>query len=530
MPIPEVDLLIRSARIVDGTGRPPFVADVAISNGCIDGVGNNLTVQPRKVLDANGLTLTPGFIDIHTHSDLELLRYPTSTDKVLQGVTTDVLGNCGYALFPILPATSAIAGDMLANLWGPLESDELFPNLDRYFERLESQGLSTNVVQQATAAMVRIAVLGGEDRAPTAGEQKQMDALLDQQLEQGACGVSSGLIYAPGSYAQLEELTALAKVAAKHGKMVSSHVRGEGDTLDRALEEAVETARRSGVSFEISHLKAVGLRRWGSMPYWLEWLDSQIAEGVRLHFDSYPYDAGSTTMAALLPADAMAGGMDQTLRRLRSAENRKHIVEQMKEMGSLYEHIGPDRVVITACRRPEHEALVGKSVADVAAEWSADPAEVVCELIERERGQVTVILYHMDAGDMRTVYQHPRQMVGSDGIPSKQGRPHPRQFATYVRVLEEFVLKEKLLSLESAVRKMTALPAEKVGLTDRGRIEAGLAADLVLLDLENLHDPTSYADPFVPVRGICHVFVNGQHVVRDGVFTGMLAGKPLRIA
>lgn len=524
-----VDLHLQQATVVDGTGRPAFVADVTVTGGRIDAVGGPPPGSADRTIDAKGLVVTPGFIDIHTHSDVELLRHPHSTDKLLQGVTTDVLGNCGYALFPTLEPTAEVARDMLGNLWGPIADDELFLDLDHYFQRLEQQGLSTNVVQQATAAMARIAVLGGENRAPSSDEQRRMDALLEQQFEQGACGVSSGLIYAPGCYAEIDELTSLAKVAARHGRMVSTHIRGEGDTLDAALAEAVETARRSGASFQISHLKAVGPRRWGSMPQWLEWLDGKIAEGVALHFDAYPYDAGSTTLAALLPPEALQGGMESTLSRLRSPEKRREIVDQMKQVGQLYEQVGPDRVVLTAFRRPEHAELVGKSLAEVAREWSADPAEVVCELIERERGQVTTILYHMDARDMRTVYQHPRQMVGSDGIPSKQGRPHPRQYATYVRVLEEFVLKEKLMSLETAVRKMTALPAAKVGLTDRGRLAPGLAADLVVLDLKRLHDPTTYTNPFVPVEGIQYVFVNGQAAVENGRYTGALAGKPLRI-
>ena len=523
--------------MVDGTGRPAYRADLFVEAGRIaairpvepDAGAAPLPTPSCATIDASGCVVAPGFIDIHTHSDLVALRKPNTTDKLAQGVTTDVLGNCGYALFPVVEETREVGRDMLANLWGPLAETELFTDLDSYCQGLQQRELSYNVVPQASAAMVRIAVLGGENRAPTHEEQKRMDRLLEAQLDDGACGVSSGLIYAPGCYAECAELTSLARIAARCGKMVSSHIRGEGDTLDVALDEAIRTARDSDVSFEISHLKAVGPRQWGTIARRLEWLDSRIAEGIRLHFDSYPYQAGSTTLAALLPPYALQGGMGRAVERLGNPATRKEILAAMREPERLLAQIGAESVLLTAFRSPDREGLVGKTVAEVAELWSADPAEVICDLVARERGMVTTVLFQTSREDVETVFRHPRQMIGSDGIPSAEGRPHPRQFATYVRILEEYVRKGKLCTLETAIRKMTALPAEKIGLADRGRLMPGLAADITIFDFAAVHDPTDYHDPFAPVEGIRYVLVNGDVAIERGTYTGATSGRTLRI-
>jgi N-acyl-D-amino-acid deacylase len=521
-----LDLVIRNARIVDGTANPWFRGDVGLEGDRITRVGDLAGVASRRTIDVEGAVVAPGFIDLHTHSDFTLPVFPRAEAMVRQGVTTQLVGNCGFSPFPVAPGGAeslrAYAAAFDAGLsWA-------WNDAAGYAAHLEGLPLACNVALQVGHGAVRVAVMGFDDRPPTPSELTQMQRLVARAFDQGVFGLSTGLIYVPGAYARTDELVALAQVAGAYGGFYSTHVRGEGDTLVEAIAEAIEIGRLAGLPVQLSHHKAAGRRNWGRVETTLAMIDRARAAGQDVLADQYPYVAGSTTLAAIMPAWAMRGGIEGMMARLADPTVRERI---RAELSAGPRELDLSAIVISAVPEGPNKAYEGMRLADIAAARGEDPVETALHLLETERGGVQMVVFSMAEEDVRRVMRHPAVAIASDGwtlSPAAGGRPHPRSYGTYARVLGKYVREEGILRLEEAVRKMTSLPAQRLRLFDRGIIRPGAAADLVVFDPERIEDRATFEAPHQFCAGVSYVVVCGQMIVEDGQDTGLAAGRVLR--
>ncbi len=528
-----LDVKIEGATVVDGTGTAGGRTDVGIRDEVIVAVGDLNREPAGRTLTASGKIVTPGFIDVHSHSDWTLWANRRAESKIRQGVTTEVVGNCGFSPAPV-------AAEYLDDMRGfaiarPRALDFRWRSVQEYLDRFDADGTALNVVQLIGHGALRIAAMGFARRAPSAGELRVMEKLLGEGMEAGAWGLSTGLIYAPGSYATTEEIVALARVAARHRGIYASHVRGEAATLLEAIAEAIRVGREADMPVQVSHVKAAGRPNWGRVRDALALVDAAAAEGLDVMADVYPYTASSTFLRTLLPAWALEGGIAAMKTRLADADTRARLREALTESAtgqSLVDRVGWDNIMIASCPgRPEAER---RRLSELAGARARDPFEVLVELLEADEGQAHVIQFQLDERDLRQALVHPRVMIGSDGSALApygelgQGHPHPRSYGTFPRVLGHYVREQRLLSLPQAVHKMTRLPARRFGLRDRGVIRVGARADVVVLDPRTIADAASYEEPHRYPLGVEHVLVNGRFVIRDGQHTGSLPGKLLR--
>jgi N-acyl-D-amino-acid deacylase len=530
MIMPESSFLIRNATLIDGSGAPARHADVAVAHGRILAIGNGLGCSGGTVLDADGLVLAPGFIDIHGHSDLTLFRHPLMESKAFQGVTTEVIGNCGLGLFPVRPGGEAELTAYLQLHDYALPDDGItWHDLAGYAARVARDGLGINVAPLVGHASLRAAVMGMADRPPSPAELAAMAELLETALHQGAWGMSTGLIYPPGSYAQTEELLVLARLLARHNSLYTSHIRSESDAIDAALDEALAIASESGVRLQVSHLKAMGSTNRGRGVELLAKLAAARAAGLDVAADQYPYNASATTLTAVVPQWAHAGGAAALLGRLADPELSAGLeVEIDREIAR---REGAAGIMATGCMSNPH--LSGLAVAVIAEGWGCSPAAAVIRLIGEEQGNVGAIFFSMAEEDVKTILADPLVAVGSDGhaltVADDGDQPtHPRSYGTFPRVLGRYVREERLLPLETAIRKMTGLPASRLGFSDRGLVREGYVADLVLFDPATISDTATYADPHRYATGVVHLLVGGRFVIRDGALTGERPGRVLR--
>lgn len=524
------DLLIKNGRIVDGTGSAPYGADVATSGGDIVAIGR-LEGEAVKSIDAGGLVVSPGFIDLHTHSDLSFLLDPTAQSKVRQGVTLELAGNCGSS---VCAPIRGVAHEMLRSRVSQYTEgyDPSWTHFGDYLDAVQRARATLNLAVQVGHGTVRACVMGMEARASRGEELERMQALVVESLDAGAMGFSTGLFYAPGNYARLEEVIDLAAVAAARGKLYSTHMRDEGTHsvgLFVALNEAIEIGRRTGVRVQISHVKCSGPAVWGRAGDVLDLFERTRREGIDLAGDQYPYTAGSTSLTgALFPRWALEGGRDATLQRMASSAERQRLHADITATFAKWST--PEGIVIA--RFVPQPELEGRTMVQIADALGCDPAEAALRLYER--GEASVIAHAMRESDVETIAKHPLIAVGSDGSSlSAQGvlsvgKPHPRNYGTNPRVLAQFVRERRLVSLEEAVRKMTLLPASRLGLTRRGRLVPGFAADLVVFDPATVSDTATFEAPHRYPTGIPHVVVNGVPVIEQGEFTGQTPGKVIR--
>ncbi len=456
-------------------------------------VGDAPGVAAARVIEANGLAVAPGFIDVHAHDDAAVVRDGRVDFKVMQGVTTDVIGNCGAGVAPADDAFRRFYDFVLAGVLGPA-GDLSWRTTAEYLEAIERAGPSLNVVPLCPHGVLRFLAMGLERRPPTNGELEVMKALLAEAMEAGVAGLSTGLIYPPGAFAATEELVELAKVAARYGGLYVSHIRDEGLHLLEAVEEALRIGREAGLPVQISHHKAFGRAVWGQTAASLARIDAARADGQDVAVDVYPYVAGSTALIAVTFPD--------------------------------FEGVPPEDVLIASTKH-NHD-WEGRTLREVAVAMNLPPEEAAQRLLREEEGAVVVIMFGMEEGDVRRVMRHPTAMFGSDGIPSVEGKPHPRLYSTFARVLDRYVRQEGVLSLEEAVRKMTSLPARRFGLRERGEVRPGYYADLLLFEPAAVRDVATFQEPRRYPEGIRHVIVNGQLVVEEGRHTGASAGRVLR--
>ncbi|WP_406045005.1 amidohydrolase family protein [Micromonospora sp. NBC_00898] len=529
--MPRLDLLVTGGDVIDGTGSPARPADVGVREGRLVLLPPSSNTPAAEVVDAADLVVTPGFIDVHTHSDLlagddeqrEVLRRA----PLLQGVTTEICGNCGISPFPVPPERGGPVQELIAATFGPPASAYA-----SFAEFAEAQGAArrNHLAALVGHGTLRAAVVGFAQRRATPEETRRMCRLLDEALAAGAAGLSTGLIYSPGVNAGTDEVIALARVAAAHGKPYVTHLRDEMSQVESALEEAIEIAAAAGSALQVSHHKTGGRRAWGATVRTLARLDRARADGLDVTCDVYPYTAGSTALLAMLPPWVIADGVSAMLAAVADPAVRDRIRADLVAGVPGWENTvgngGWDLIRVASA--PNNPDAQGHTIADLAAASGADPVDYACDLLAAEGGDVTILSHSMHEDDVRRVLASPLTMLCSDGVP-KGGRPHPRWAGSFTRVLGHYVRDVGLLPLADAVHKMTAMPARRFGLRDRGLLADGYAADLVVFDPQRVADGATYDDPLAPPRGVRCVVVGGRVVVDGDEVTDARAGRVLAV-
>jgi N-acyl-D-amino-acid deacylase len=521
--------VLRGALLFDGTGAPPREADVALAGERIVGVGPRLRVGRVAETDLRGLALAPGFVDIHSHTDLNLLVNPRAESKVRQGVTTEVTGQDGGSVGPLTDAAYAKLREDFRARYGV---DVPFRDLAGLFRWLDEHGAAVHVASMVGQGTVRAFVVGEEDRPASEAELRRMREEVRRALEAGACGLSSGLEYTPGAFGSTAELVELAGALAGSSLPYASHMRNEDDRLFAAVEEAIQVGRLARVPVEISHLKAQGSRNWWKAATALHSIEQARAAGVEVGFDVYPYVAYSTGLANLFPVSARDGGTEAFLARLGDPAQRAGLEPGVRakiaQLGSW------DAVQVTSTASDALAWARGRKLGELAAARGTDPYALLVQLIVEDRNRAGMVGFGMSEENVERKLVHPLSVVCSDGAawapygPLSAGVPHPRTYGTFPRVLGRYVRERRLLPLEVAIHKMTALPARRVGLHDRGTVVPGARADLVAFDPDTVIDRATFERPHQYPAGIPHVWVNGTAVLRDGEHTGARPGRSAR--
>jgi N-acyl-D-amino-acid deacylase len=531
----QYDVLIRNGRVVDGAGNPWFYADVALTADRIVLVGHAPdSATAKRTIDARGLVVSPGFIDMLGQSEVNLLIDKRVTAKLTQGITTEITGE-GHSVAPVNDAQIAARREFNEHYHLTID----WRDLDGYFRRLERQGAGVNLATYVGAAQVRQYVLGNADRDPTPAELSQMQALVEQAMKQGALGLSSSLIYAPGNYAKTDELVALAKVAARYGGIYASHIRNEGSGEMAALQEAFEIARQAQIPLEIWHLKVSGAANWGRMRDVVAAIERARAEGLDVSANQYPYIASGTGLSTIIPPKFHEGGSQAMIARLQDPQQRALIRAAIAGPDGGGEKqwratSGPQGILVGSVLDPALKRYEGKNIAQIAAEEHKDPLDAVFDLVVAAHDHVGAIYFSMNEDDLRLAMQQPwvSMCTDSGGVnpdgPLSESKPHPRGYGSAARILGKYVRQEHVLRLEDAVRKMTSLPAQKVKLMNRGLLKPGFYADINIFDPEKVADVAQFGDPHHPSLGFEYVFVNGVLSVEHGQLTGHFGGRPLR--
>jgi N-acyl-D-amino-acid deacylase len=530
----DFDTIIRNGLVVDGSGRAAFNADVAIKGDRIVRIGDLQKATADRVIEAHGMVVSPGFIDMLGQSETYLLIDPRAMSKVMMGVTTEITGE-GESIAPTKERLIKESEDF--NRRYNLNVD--WRSLDEYFKRLAKQGSGVNLGTFVGATQVREYVVGFDNRPPTPAELEEMKTLVAQAMKEGALGLSTSLQYVPARFAKTDEIVELAKVAHQYGGIYATHQRSEANALDSSLQEVFEIARRAQIPVEIWHLKTAYKKNWGRMPEVLKKIEAARAEGLDVTADVYPYIAGSTSLSACLPPWALEGGIEKMLARLRDPATRERLKKEISSEATDWENIylgsgGPTGVLIGSVVNRDLEALQGKRIAQIAKEQQKDPLDTVFDLILADHGQTGAIYFMMNEDDLRAAMRAPFVSFCTDsGARANDGplagaKSHPRGWGSYPRILGRYVSEEKLMSLEQAINKMTGMPAKRVGLVDRGLLREGNFADVVILDPKTVIDRATFEMPNQHPEGIKYVFVNGQVSVDDGKRTTALAGRGLR--
>jgi N-acyl-D-amino-acid deacylase len=532
-----LQLTITGGTVINGTGKPAFRADIGVHDGKVVVIGDLASVEAEESIAAEGLVVAPGFIDIHAHSDFTIIN-PRAESKIHQGITTEVIGNCGISAAPVADAHRQELLDYFLTTLGISGSEGLkwdWTFFDEYLDHLRGHPLGVNLAPLVGHATLRIAAMGMADRPPAEEEMVVMEALLDRCLCEGAFGMSTGLEYPPDTYSTTEELIRLGRVLARHNALYATHIRGENHNLFEAIAEAVHVGEKTGCRVEISHLKAGGMDNWGKAPQLLAFLDGAREHGVEVTWDQYPYTAWGSGLIDYLPHWVVADGREKLVERLHNKTVRQAIREEIEQDVRRGQHplcAAPwETVRIALVESPDNVSLEGKNIAEIAAEQHRDPYDVVFDLLADEKGAVKTLVFCISEDDVRTIMQHPVTAIATDGRAVApygilgRGKTHPRYYGTCPKVLGHYVREEKLLSLESAIHKMTLMPAERIGLYDRGRIAPDMAADLVVFDPAVIRDEATFQDPHRYPTGIASVIIGGKIVIYEGKHTGKMCGQ-----
>jgi N-acyl-D-amino-acid deacylase len=533
-PQPSFDVVITNGHIIDGTGSPWYSGDIGIRAGRIAAIGNLHDAPRKQTIDAHGQVVAPGFIDMLGQSEMTMLVNPRLPSKIFQGITTEVTGE-GESAAPLNAAM--IAADRAG--YDHLHINPDWTTFHEYFARLERQGMGINLASYVGATSVRRMVLGDADVQPTPEQLKQMQALVDRAMQDGAVGVSTSLQYAPAPYAKTDELIALASEAAKYGGIYATHMRSEGDAEPAAIDEAIRIGREAHIPVEIWHLKAAGKSNWGHMPRIIAQIEKARASGVDISADTYAYPAWFNTFSAFIPPWAHDGGDAKLIERLKDPATRARIRKDMFANDASWDNEwqeipGPEAILIAVVQNPELLPLEGKRLSEVAALWKEDAIDALCDLLIKDKAFTEVAVFGMSEPDVVLALKQPwvaldndSQGTAPDGLLGQE-HPHPRAYGTFPRILRKYVREEHALALEDAIRKFTSLPAQRMRFTDRGVLKEGMAADVVIFDPATIHDLATFEEPNQLSEGMDYVLVNGVPVIAAGKMTGALPGKVLR--
>jgi dihydroorotase/N-acyl-D-amino-acid deacylase len=528
------DLVISNGHIIDGTGSPWYSGDIGIRDGRISAIGNLSTAARKRTIDAKGRVVAPGFIDMLGQSEMTILVDPRLPSKIYQGITTEITGEGGSAA-PL--NDTIIAADRAG--YDHYKINPEWRTFRQYFTRLEKQGIGINLASYVGATQVRRMVLGDADVQPTPQQLEQMRALVSEAMHDGAVGVSTALMYAPAPYAKTEEIIALAAEASKFGGIYATHMRNESDSVLEAIDEAVRIGREAHIPVEIWHFKVAGKANWGHMPESIARVNRARAEGVDVTADTYAYTAWFNSMSAFVPAWAHDGGDAKLIERLKDPATRARIRKDMeapsKDWDNEWQEIsGPQDVMIGVIQNPELKQFQGKRLTDVAKAWNKDPMDALFDFLIADKAFTECAVFGMSEPDVALALQQPWVSIDNDssgtspeGILGEE-HPHPRAYGTFPRILRKYVREEKMLTLPEAIRKFSALPAQRMRLTDRGVLKQGMWADVVVFNPETVRDLATFDEPNRLSAGMDYVLVNGVPVIEDGKMTGALPGRVLR--
>ena len=538
-----LDLILKNGRIIDGTGKPVFKADIGIKDGKITQIKTGITEEADKIIEAGDLIIAPGFIDIHSHSDTNVFLENKLSSKIMQGITTEVIGQCGYSIAPISEEGYDIFKRDMDMFLPPGADLELkWRTFTEYLEEVEKAKPALNIVPVVGFGTVRIAGGPGyENRVPIAEEMESMKQLVEESMKAGAFGMSTGLIYSPQVYAQTEEVIELSKIVAKYNGLYFSHIRDEGANVVEAVKEFIEIVEKSGCrGGQIAHFKVSGPPYWGKSIETLKLVEDANKNNLDIKCDQYPYNRAMTSLVTALPPWVHEGGIDKILERLEDEEDRdkirKELVGGESEIAENWFKVpGTDKIFIASVKTEKWKDIEGKSLAEITKiRHLKDDLETLLTILLEEKCEVEMTLESMGDEDINRIMSNKYVMVGTDGSgvsPSgitSHGKPHPRFYGTFPRILRKYVREENLLSLEEAVRKMTSFPAQRLGISDRGVIKEGMWADIVVFDDQKVTDLATYENPHQYPKGIEYVIVNGTVVVEKSTQNDELPGKVLR--
>ncbi len=522
------DILIRNGLLYDGSLSDPHICDIGVVDGRIGFIGRSGEKGAREIIDAGGLAVCPGFIDTHSHSDFTIVADPRAEGKICQGITTEINGNCGMSAAPLYRKVAEKREEDMRELG----IKERWNTFSEYFALLEKNGLAINMAFLAGHGNIRGSAIGYDDKEPSQEELEGMAALLKEAIGDGAIGLSTGLIYPPGIYSGTEELIHLTRELRNKGLIYTSHMRSEGVRLLEAVEEVTRIGEETGVKVHISHIKTAGERNWGKSENVFSMLNEARSRGVSITCDRYPYIASSTDLDSILPSWVFEKGNEEELRRLRNQKERDRIALEIREQSGLRGYW--EKVIVSSVVSEKNRWMEGKTIAQISGERGKSEMETVFEVLVEERLRVGAIFLSMNEDNLRKFLSLPYCMIGSDSSarsfdgPTRRGKPHPRGFGAFPRLLGNYVRKEGLFSLSEAVYKSTQLAARTFGLRDRGMVKAGYYADIVIFNAEKITDIATFEDPFQKPEGVVCVLVNGIPAVREGMPTGRLPGMVLK--
>lgn len=525
-------ILIKNGEIVDGTLKPPFLGSILIEDEKISAISSgHIETEADKVIDAGKRIVCPGFIDTHSHSDLKILDNPYNEIKIRQGITTEILGQDGISMAPLPVKYISSWRKNLAGLDGESDSiDWTYETTDNYLRLMEKNGVGLNEAYLVPHGNVRMEAMGLEGRAASEEEIEKMCSILRREMKAGAFGLSTGLIYIPCAYSKTNELVQLCKVVAEYDGVFVVHQRSEADTILESMKEVIDIGRQSGVKIHFSHFKVCGKNNWKYIDEVIKLLEQAEAEGIKISFDQYPYAAGSTMLGVILPPWAHDGGTDKLLERLRDQKQRDKMIKDIKEgipgWDNFIDFAGLDQIFVTSVKTKENEALIGKNLVEIGNIKGKDPYNAVFDLLYEEENAVGMVDFYGLEEHVIKFMKRKEQNVCTDGLLA--GKPHPRVYGAFPKILGKYVRELKALSVEEAVNKMTGKAAEAFSIKDRGTLETGKFADIVITDLEKVRDKGTFVDPMQYPEGIDYVLINGNIVVENGNYNKIIAGKVIR--